>query len=199
MACTACNSSTPCPTLNDLNSQAESGSTPWNAYEVAQNILNIMSALGIDLYGMDAAMAVAAMQCQGCQQLPNNCFEYGYPQDCSPPNNDEGYGVLQDTYFTSLSPARLSHSKSAWDKADSFGVQNMFFPAGTGVSTNPYTVAISPCTVVADPGVAFATFYFWALTYSGNNCQTVGAWIGGPTAAVDCAECSYTAHTGNSC
>lgn len=205
MACAACNSSgtSPCYTLDEMNSQAEAASTPWNAFEVAQNILNVMKAMGIGLNGMDAAMAVAAMSCQGCQTLPNDCFQGGFSQKCSPPTNKEGYGVLQDTYFTTLSPNRLVHSETAWNEAKSFNAQDVFFPAGTGISTNPYTVAISPCTVVADPGVAFATFYFWALhqelTYNENNCQTIGSWMGGPALGVACGECAYTAYTGIGC
>ncbi|MCY0865371.1 MAG: hypothetical protein OWQ57_10505 [Sulfobacillus sp.] len=200
MACSSCAGGGTCYTIEQINSMAQSGSQPWYPEEVAQNILTIMSALGIDLYGMDAPMAVAAMNCQGCYTNPNSCFQYGYPQYCSPPTNGEGYGVLQDTYDASASPPRLYHSEGAYDEASSFNVQDIFFPAGTGITTNPETVAISPCTVVADPGIAFAEFYFWALTQTAlNNCQTVGAWIGSPSADVSCAECSYTAYTGESC
>lgn len=202
MACSSCSGGGTCYTIDQINSMAQSGSQPWYPEEIAQNILNIMKALGIDLFGMDAPMAVAAMDCQGCYTKPNACFQGGYPQYCSPPTNDEGYGVLQDTYTTSPAsgPDRLYHSESAYNEAASFNVQNIFFPAGANTTTDPYTVAISPCTVVEDPGIAFAEFYFWGLTQTSlNNCQTVGAWIGSPAADVSCAECTYTADTGQSC
>ena len=201
MACSNCTDGS-CYTIEQINSMAQTGSHPWYPEEIAQNILNIMSALGIDLFGMDAPMAVAAMDCQGCYTKPSSCYETGngYTNNCAVPVNGEGYGVIQDSYVASATPPRLGQSKRAYNKASSFGAQNIFFPAGANTTTDPYTVAISPCTVIADPGVAFAEFYFWGLTETSlNNCQTVGAWVVSPLADASCSECAYTAYTGESC
>lgn len=197
MACSNCADGS-CYTIEEINSMAQTGSQPWYPEEIAQNILNIMSALGINLFGMDAPMAVAAMDCQGCYTRPSSCYESSLY--CSPPTPSEGYGVLQSTYDAEAVPPRLYNSEEAYDKAESFAVQNIFFPAGANTTTDPYTVAISPCTVVHDPGIAFAQFYFWGLIQTSlNNCQTIGAWVVSPSADASCAECTYTAYTGESC
>ena len=73
-------------------------------------------------------------------------------------------------------------------------MQNAFFP--TGNSNTSYTVAgYVACGLVRDPGYAFAVFDFWALNYrkshTASPCEVVGTYVGGPTTAVEAAECEY--------
>lgn len=83
----------------------------------------------------------------------------------------------------------LNHATMALTEVtDNNQSQSVWFPSG-----------ITACLVLKDPATLFKEFYWWALSYPGNNCQVVGAWIGTPTTLATCADGYYTDQTGISC
>lgn len=170
--------------ISDIESTAiESG---WDPEAIAQTVLNLMSGSGVNIYGMDRYMAVAAMVDQGCYVCPTTCYQFGYGCDCSSPQDGQGFGVLQDTWS---SEGRLDHSNTAINSIQNNSQsESAWFPLG-----------INPCTVVADPGTAFAEFYWWALAQPYDNCETIPYWVVCPCSAACDAIQAYTTQTGNSC
>lgn len=181
MTCSTCYKGHTCATLSEINSAAQTGTTPWYPKEVAQNVLNIMNAMGISTSTMNANMAVAAMDCQGCYTNPTSCVESGYTGTCSSPQTDEGFGVLQSTWTGSA----IDNQSTVTTEIGAHGGQQEFFPAGVNL-----------CSIERDPGTAFSYFYYYALGVTADNCQTLGQFIGAPTDDVSCAECQYMAAEG---
>lgn len=170
--------------ISDIESTAVASG--WDPEAIAQTVLNLMSGSGVDIYGMDRYMAVASMVDQGCYVCPNTCYQFGYGCDCSSPQDRQGFGVLQDTWS---SAGRLDHSSAALTSLQSNGQsESAWFPEG-----------ITPCTVVADPGTAFAEFYWWALAQPYDNCGTIPYWVVSPCQDACAAITAYTNQTGNSC
>ncbi len=174
----------------------------WDPITIAQSTLMVMENTGVDISGLDRFMAMAAMEKQGCYNAPNSCFGHSggaFSAKCSTPVADEGYGVLQETYQAGKCSS-FCHQPIAFSQAGKTGsiVQQAFFP--TGDSNTSTTVAgYVACALVRDPGYAFAVFDFWALEYmqatSASACETLGTYIGGPTTAVESAECEYALAT----
>lgn len=181
-----------CESLASIQSTAVSYG--WNPEAIAQSVLALIQGMGqTDLYGMDEYMAVAAMEEQGGYTCPTACIETGqnsqrqeYVCRCTGTITlDEGYGVLQESW----NGTELEHRTIARSEITSHNQSpEIWFPAD-----------ITPCTIVSDPGAAFAEFYWTAFSYSGNNCETIADWMGGPCNAVCCAIQSYYNQTGISC
>ncbi|PSR24314.1 MAG: hypothetical protein C7B47_15060 [Sulfobacillus thermosulfidooxidans] len=184
--CSSCStycSGSSCDTLSSIESTAVNSG--WDPESIAQSVLNLINGMGQSTYGMDRYMAVAAMETQGCYNSPNACTQYGYSCNCQSPEVNEGFGVLQETW----NGTALNHASTALNEVTNHGQSTkIWFPAG-----------ITPCTVLTDPGTAFAEFYWWAFSDSANNCGTIRDWIGGPCSAVCCAIQQYYAQTGISC
>lgn len=187
-ACRYAYTSTPCtggscPALSTIESDANDAG--WDPEGIAESVLALFSRLGVDTGGMDKYMAVAAMEGQGCYNCPCSCTGYESSCDCSSPATGEGFGVLQETWTGSA----LYHAQTALNEVSGHGQSTtVWFPKG-----------ITPCTVVADPGAAFAEFYWWAFSVPKNNCGTVGEWVGSPCSLACCAIKEYTAQTGITC
>jgi hypothetical protein len=84
----------------------------------------------------------------------------------------------------------MLHANTALDEVSAYGQsQAVWFPSG-----------ITPCTVLTDPGTAFAEFYWGSFSRPTlNNCATIAAWIGAPCANVCCAIQQYYQQTKISC
>ncbi len=172
-----------CASLGTIESDANNAG--WDPAALAESVLALMSGMGVDLFGMDKYMAVAAMEGQGCYNCPCSCTGFESSCNCASPDSGEGFGVLQETWTGST----LYHAQTALGQVSSHGQStSVWFPSG-----------ITPCTVMADPGTAFAEFYWWALSAPYGNCDTVGDWIGSPCCLTCCATKEYTAQTTNSC
>ena len=129
-----------CTTVDDVETTAEGSG--WSPEHIAQGVLNLMALSGQSIAGLDRYMATAAMIGQGCYNAPNLCYQQGktFTCDCGTPVNDEGYGVLQDTYSSSL--GALNHAPKAFDATNS-AQQKAFFPNGVATA----------CNVLQDPGM----------------------------------------------
>jgi hypothetical protein len=170
-----------CPALSTIESTATDAG--WDPEAIAESVLALMAGMGVDLLGMDKYMAVAAMEGQGCYNCPCSCTGYLGSCDCASPDTNEGFGVLQDNWTGST----LSNAGAALDQVSSHGQSTgVWFPYG-----------ITPCTVVADPGTAFAEFYWYALSVNNNNCGTIGEWVGTPCSLACCAMQAYADQVNN--
>ncbi|MHB1628582.1 MAG: hypothetical protein ACYCVB_09465 [Bacilli bacterium] len=178
---------TGCPSVDTIQSTAMASG--WDPEAIAQSVLNLISGSGVNTSGMDKYMAVAAMSEQGCYVCPTTCYQFdsGFTCNCSNPVDQEGYGVLQDTWVSSA--GRLDHSDAAMNQVTANGLSTkVWFPFD-----------ITPCTVVADPGTAFAVFYWWAFSVPYDSCGTIPYWVVSPCNAACCAMQQYAAKTGASC
>lgn len=172
----------------------------WDPITIAQSTLMVMKNTGVDVSGLDRFMALTAMEEQECYNAPNSCFGHQpnngpFSATCSNAGAGEGYGVLQETYQAGGCPS-FCHQPTAFSQAGKTGsiVQQAFFPTGNS-DINTTVAGYVACGLVRDPGYAFAVFDFWALEYmsasGASACETVGAYIGVPLAAVEAAECEY--------
>ena len=171
--------------LADIESEAINSG--WDPEAVAASVLALMSGMGVNTQGMDQYMAVAAMEGQQCYTCPCSCTGDNMSCDCSTPDTNEGFGVLQETWNGST----LDNAQAALDALSAAGQSTtVWFPAG-----------ITPCAVQTDPGTAFAVFYWYGI-HEGtgvNNCSKVADWIGAPCPNVCDAITYYTDVTKIAC
>ncbi len=152
----------------------------WSPKWLAKSTIDIMRKLGAESSRMDVFdqfMAPAAMIEQGCFESPNGCYQVGnsYTDLCTSPVTSEGYGVLQETFDGSV----FYHAESAYYTVGTVSsvAQESFFPFG--VPTKGEHCAA--CSLVGDPGFAFAVFYWWAYSEASNHtaCEIVNIYDGG--------------------
>jgi len=164
-----CNTATSVQTVATLSG--------WNPEWLAKSTIDAMRKLGSESSRMDVLdqlMAPAAMVAQGCYDSPNACYQVGYTDVCTSPQTSEGYGVLQETF----DGTQFYHASSAYYTAGTVSslTQDSFFPFG--VPTKGEHCAA--CSLVGDPGFAFAVFYWWAYseTDSLSACEIVNLYDG---------------------
>ncbi len=165
-----------CQSLSEIQSQAVTSG--WNPTAIAESILALMNGMGYGIGSMDADMALAAMDDQGCNACPDSCIGTNGPCECSPVKDlvsGQGFGVLQESWNSSLnSLEHVSYVKEQFTTTAAFDV---WFPGG-----------ITPCTVLRDPGTAIAEFYFAALSFGGSNCNRILQWVGPASKGGACCE-----------
>ena len=100
--------------------------------------------------------------------------QVGYTDVCTSPQMGEGYGVLQETF----DGTQFYHASSAYYTAGTVSslAQESFFPFGVPTSGEHCTA----CSLVGDPGFAFAVFYWWAYSEASNlsACEIVNLYDG---------------------